>query len=97
MLAYGRCCSSECQRGFYERRRWNWDGGFLSWIPGRINDDSHAQPHSIRVVEVQAKPQRHMFASSHAHVVDFGGNYFGQHPTNVDSHHWFLEALLQLL
>lgn len=56
MLAYGRCCPSECQRVLHERWWWNWDGGFFPRIPGRINDDSDAQSHTIRVVEVQAEP-----------------------------------------
>merc|ERR1712025_953467 len=36
----------------------------------------------------------HMFASPWSHIVDVGSNYLGQHPTNDDSRHWFLETVL---
>lgn len=37
-----------------------------------------------------------MLAGPRSHLVDIVGGHFGQYPTNVDSHHRFLEALLQL-
>lgn len=94
MLAYGRRCAFECQRDLYEWRCGNWYGGFFPRIPGRINDDSHAQSRSVRLVEVQAEPQRHMSAGPHSHNLDVGVGHLGEHPANVDSHHWFLETLL---
>lgn len=36
-----------------------------------------------------------MFAGPRSHIVDIGGNRYGQYPTHVDSHHWFLETLLR--
>jgi len=73
----------------------NWYGGFFPRIPGRINDDGHAQSRPIRLVEVQAEPQRHMLAGPHSHTMDVGVGHLGEHPTNVDPHHWFLETLLR--
>lgn len=35
-----------------------------------------------------------MFAGTCPHTLDFVGNHYGQHPANVDSRHWFLEAVL---
>lgn len=36
-----------------------------------------------------------MLAGPCPHIVDIGSNHSGQHPANVDSHHWFLETLLR--
>lgn len=94
MLAYGRCRFAECKCRLHEWRCRNWNGGFLPWLPGRIDDDRDVKSHTICVVEVQGKPQGHMFTGSHAHIVHLGCSHYGQHPANVDSHHWFLETLL---
>jgi len=56
MLAYGRRCSSECERAIHEQWWRKWDGGFFSWIPGCIDDDSDVKSNTVCVVEVQGKP-----------------------------------------
>jgi len=95
MLAYGRWRPYWRRRPIAEQWSREWDCGFLSWIPGRTHDDGDVQSRTICVVEVQTKPSGLMFESSYAHTVDIGFSHYGQCPTTVDSHHWFLETLLR--
>jgi len=47
------------------------------------------------VVEVQAEPKRYLLAGACSHIVDTACHNSREHPANVDSRHWFLEALLR--
>jgi len=44
---------------------------------------------------MQAEPSGYMLAGPPTNTLDVGLDHSGQHPANVDSHHWFLETLLR--